>query len=470
MISFPLTIGGRSQDTEGGFEVINPATGRPLGQSPRATPAMVDEAVQNARGAAAHWSRTPDADRVHSLNAIADLLERHAAELSKLVTLEQGKPQSGPGANFELGGCVAWTRATASLNLPEETIQDDESGRIVVRRKPVGVVGSITPWNWPLLIATWHIMPALRVGATVVIKPSPYTSLSTLRYVQLIAEALPPGVVNIVTGDAAVGTQMVMNPGIDKIVFTGAVRAGQSIMRGAADSLKRLTLELGGNDAGIVLPDTDIAPLVGKLFWGCFINSGQTCAALKRLYVHEGQYDRVVDAFSAFAAKVPVGDGMDRTTLLGPLTNRSQLDTVRRYVAEAVKKGARVSGSPPTIAGPGFFHPPTIVANATDDMLLVKEEQFGTAIPVLKYRTVDEAIARANSLEVGLGGSVWGNDIEEASAFASQLVCGTAWVNQHGVLHPMAPFGGVRQSGIGTEFGVDGLKEYTTIQVVNVAR
>ena len=328
MISFPLTIGGRSQDTEGGFEVINPATGRPLGQSPRATPAMVDEAVQNARGASAHWSRTPDADRVHSLNAIADLLERHAAELSKLVTLEQGKPQSGRGANFELGGCVAWTRATASLNLPEETIQDDESGRIVVRRKPVGVVGSITPWNWPLLIATWQIMPALRVGATVVIKPSPY-------------------------------------------------------------------------------------------------------------------------------AKVPVGDGMDRTTLLGPLTNRSQLDTVRRYVAEAVKKGARVAGSPPTIAGPGFFHPPTIVANATDDMLLVKEEQFGTAIPVLKYRTADEAIARANSLEVGLGGSVWGNDIEEASAFASQLVCGTAWVNQHGVLHPMAPFGGVSPGSVQNSVSTD---------------
>jgi acyl-CoA reductase-like NAD-dependent aldehyde dehydrogenase len=470
VISFPLTIGGRSVKADATFDVFNPATGELLGKSPKATTALVDEAVEAARQAFVSWSRTSDAERVGALNDIAASIEQHSAELSKLVTLEQGKPQSGLGANFELGGCVAWTRVTAGLSLPEETIQDDSAGRIVVRRKPVGVVGSITPWNWPLLIATWHVMPALRVGATIVIKPSPYTSLATLRYVEIIAKSLPPGVINIVTGEAEVGSRMVSHPGIDKIVFTGSIKTGKGIMRGAADSLKRLTLELGGNDAGIVLPGTDLSPLMEKLFWGCFINSGQTCAALKRLYVHEAQYDRVVEQFSDFAAKIPVGDGMDPATLIGPLTNRPQLDKVKMYVKEALTKGARIAGSPKPAREAGFFHVPTVVADATDDMLLVAEEQFGTAIPVLKYRTVEEAVTRANALQVGLGGSVWGDNLDTASEVALRLACGTAWVNQHGALHPMAPFGGIKSSGIGSEFSVDGLKEYTTIQVMNVAR
>ena len=318
--------------------------------------------------------------------------QKHAGELAALVTREQGKAQSGPGANMEAGGCVAWTRVTASLSLPEETIQDDKRGRIVIRRKPVGVVGSITPWNWPLMIATWHIMPAVRVGCTIVIKPSPYTPLSTLRLVELMNTVLPPGVVNVVTGDAEVGTRMVTHPDLNKIVFTGSVKTGKSVMAGAADTLKRLTLELGGNDAGIVLPGTTIEPLLEKLFWGCFINGGQTCAALKRLYVHESQYEDVVAKLSEFVATIPVGDGMDPKTLVGPLTNAMQRDKVRTYVDEARAKGGRVvtGGVQPT--GPGFFYPLTVVADATDDMLLVKEEQFGPAIPILKYSTVEEAL------------------------------------------------------------------------------
>src|SRR4029077_3937725 len=225
--------------------------------------------------------------------AIAALIEQHHPELSELVTREQGKTQSGPGANYEVGGAVAWTRVTAGLTLPEETIQDDQAGSIVVHRKPVGVVGSITPWNWPLLIAVWHIMPAVRVGCTVVIKPSPFTPLSTLRMVQLMNEVLPPGVINIVTGEGDVGNAIANHPGIDKVVFTGSIATGKKVMESASRSLKRVTLELGGNDAGVILPGTNIEPLLEKLFWGCFINAGQTCAALKRLYVHESQYEDV---------------------------------------------------------------------------------------------------------------------------------------------------------------------------------
>ena len=469
MSAYALTIGGRAAAVSSTFDVLNPADGSVITACPQGTPALVDAAVESARGALPAWSALPDAERVARLVAVADLIEKNHAALSELVTREQGKTQSGPGANLEVGGAAAWTRVTAGLSLPEETIQDDAKQRIVVRRKPVGVVGSITPWNWPLMIAVWHIVPALRVGCTVIIKPSPFTPLSTLRLVELMNQVLPAGVVNAVTGGPEVGNHMALHPGIDKIVFTGSIPTGKKVMGGAAQTLKRVTLELGGNDAGIILPGTKIEPLLEKLFWGCFLNAGQTCAALKRLYVHAEQYEEVVEKFAAYVAKIPVGNGLDPKNLIGPVSNRMQLDKVAAYVDDARDRGARIVTGGVRPEGSGYFYPLTVIADATDDMRIVKEEQFGPAIPIIKYRTIDEAIARANSLDVGLGGSVWGNDPQEAARYASRLECGTAWVNQHGALHPLAPFGGVKHSGIGVEFNVDGLKEYTTVQVVNVA-
>ena len=469
MATYALTIGGKAAPVTRTFNVLNPADGSVITACPEGTTALVDAAVESARAALAAWSALPDAERVAKLQAVADLIDKHHAELSELVTREQGKTQSGPGANLEVGGAAAWTRVTAGLSLPEETIQDDAKQRIVVRRKPVGVVGSITPWNWPLMIAIWHIVPALRVGCTVINKPSPFTPLSTLRLVELMNQVLPAGVVNTVTGGPEVGNHMTLHPGIDKLVFTGSIPTGKKVMGGAAETLKRVTLELGGNDAGIILPGTNIEPLLEKLFWGCFINAGQTCAALKRLYVHADQYEEVVAKFAAYVEKIPVGNGLDPKNLIGPVSNRMQLDKVANYVEDARARGARIVTGGARPEGPGFFYPLTVVADATDDMRIVKEEQFGPAIPIIKYRSVDEAIQRANALEVGLGGSVWGNDPNEAAKYASRLECGTAWVNQHGALHPLAPFGGVKRSGIGVEFNVDGLKEYTTVQVVNVA-
>lgn len=469
MSTFSLTIGGKPAPVASTFDVLNPADGSVVAACPAGTIGLVDLAVASARGALAQWSAQPDSYRVEKLLAIAGLIEQHHDELSRLITREQGKAQSGPGANYEVGGSAAWTRATAGLSLSEETIQDDSKGRIVVRRKPVGVVASITPWNWPMIIAVWHIAPALRVGCTVVIKPSPFTPLSTLRLVELMNQVLPPGVVNVVTGDGDVGTHLVNHPDVDKVVFTGSSVTGKKVMAGAAETLKRVTLELGGNDAGIILPGTDIEPLLERLFWGCFINAGQTCAALKRLYVHADQYDEIVAKFAAYIAKVPVGDGLDPRNLIGPVSNRMQFDKVVAFVEDARTSGARiVIGGDPKHA-PGYFYPLTLIANSTDAMRVVKEEQFGPVIPLVRYETVDEAIERANSLDVGLGGSVWGNDPNEAARYAGRLECGTAWVNQHGALHPLAPFGGVKCSGIGVEFNVDGLKEYTTVQVVNVA-
>ena len=469
MATYSLTIDGKAIQSSKTFDVENPADGTVLAKCPEASVELLDQAVASARKAFRSWSALPDSSRVEYINRVAEILEMHQQELSMLVTREQGKPQSGPGAHLELGGCIAWTRSTAGLSLPEETIQDDAQGKIQIRRKPVGVVGSITPWNWPLMIAVWHMMPALRVGCTVVIKPSPYTPLSTLRLVELMNEVLPAGVINSVTGDVQVGERMIGHPDINKIVFTGSIGTGKRVMSGAASTLKRVTLELGGNDAGIILPDTNVEPLLEKLFWGCFINSGQTCAALKRMYVHESQYEEVVNKFSEYVSKIPVGDGADPKTLVGPLTNAMQLDKVRALVEDARARGARIVTGGEYQASKGYFYPLTVVADATDDMPIVREEQFGPVIPIIKYHDIDEVIGRANALEVGLGGSAWGDDPLEAAKVAGRLECGTAWVNQHGALHPMAPFGGVKSSGIGVEFNVDGLKEYTTIQVLNVA-
>jgi acyl-CoA reductase-like NAD-dependent aldehyde dehydrogenase len=469
MPHFALTIGGKPAATAKTFDVLNPADETVVAACPEGTTALVDEAVASARRALPSWAAVPDSDRVDRLLAVADLIEKHHQELSELVTREQGKTQSGPGANLEVGGAVAWTRVTAGLSLPEETIQDDKSGKIMLRRKPVGVVASITPWNWPLLIAVWHVMPAIRVGCTVVIKPSPFTPLSTLRLVALMNQILPPGVINSVTGGVEVGSHLTNHSAIDKIVFTGSIATGKKVMGSAAQNLKRVTLELGGNDAGIVLPGTNIEPLLEKLFWGCFINAGQTCAALKRLYVHQDQHDEIVKKFADYVAKIPVGNGLDPKNLIGPVSNQMQLDKVVAYVDDARAHGATIATGGERSKAPGFFYPLTVISNAADDMRVVKEEQFGPVIPIVKYKTVEEAISRANSLDVGLGGSVWGNDPEEAARYASRLECGTAWVNQHGALHPMAPFGGVKCSGIGVEFNVDGLKEYTTVQVVNIA-
>jgi len=328
------------------------------------------------------------------------------------------------------------------------------------------VVGSITPWNWPVMIAIWHILPALRAGNTVVIKPSPYTPLSTLRAVEVMNGVLPAGVLNVITSDdqlANIGAAMSGHEGIGKIVFTGSCATGERVMATAARTMKRLTLELGGNDAGIVLPDCDPAVLAEGLFWGAFINNGQTCAAMKRLYVHDSIHDAVCDALVAFARGVKVGNGMDEASVLGPVNNRMQHDKVSRLVADATQTGRVLLGGAPD---DGLFFPITLVADLPEDAPLIREEQFGPALPIIRYTEVEEAIAAANASENGLGGSVWSRNIGRAKEIALRLECGSAWINRHGAIQPNAPFGGVKRSGIGREFGEEGLAEMTDMQTL----
>lgn len=465
-MDYALIIDGKKRPTAQSVEVYNPSTGAVVGRMPMATPQDLEDAIAAAGRAFASWSKVPDEERRAACHKMADIVEANTEELAKLLTAEQGKPLNGLGSRFEIGGVLAWTRATAELRLEPEVLQDTPEGRIELHRKPVGVVGSITPWNWPLMIASWHIIPAIRTGNTVVIKPSPYTPLSTLRMIELMNQVLPPGVLNVISGADSLGAAMTSHPGIAKIVFTGSIATGRKVMASAADTLKKLTLELGGNDAGIVLPDADPKAIAPDLFWGAFINGGQTCAALKRLYVHDSIYDEVCKELTAFAATVPVGDGMDEQSRIGPLQNRMQFDKVKELVDDAVENGGRVLCGGKPMEGPGHFYPVTLVADVQDGVRIVDEEQFGPVLPIIRYSDPDTIVELANRNPHGLGGSVWSADPAKAKKVAQHLECGTAWVNKHGGIQPNAPFGGVKLSGLGVEFGLEGLKEYTTIQTV----
>ena len=447
--------------------IVDPATGAAVDQVATVDAAACERAIAAARDDFPGWAATSDADRQAAVARCADIIEGHADTLARLLTAEQGKPMNGMGSRFEVGGAAAWTRHTAGLSLPVEYVQDDDDAHIAIHRRPLGVVAAITPWNWPLMIAIWQIMPAIRAGNTVVLKPSPFTPLTTLKLVELLQDALPSGVLNAVAGPDELGAILTSHPDVAKVCFTGSTATGRKVMASAAPTIKRLTLELGGNDAGIVLPDADPAAFAEGLFWGAFINNGQTCAALKRLFVHDSVYDAVCSALVAYAATVKTGPGTQEDSMLGPLQNEAQFQKVVRLVDEARASGARVltGGSP--MPGEGLFYPVTLVADATPGMGLVDEEQFGPALSIIRYTDVGEAIAAANATDVGLGGSIWSSDVALARELALQLECGTAWVNKHGAIRPDTPFGGVKASGFGVEFGPHGLSEFMSLRVLH---
>lgn len=468
-----MFIDGSLVESQNLVDVINPATGEAFAQCHFGNEADVDAAVAAARRAFGEWSQVSDADRKAKIIEIAGLIEANMPELMELVTKESGKPMgglNGIGSGMEVGGSIAWTQVATSYDMPVEVIQDNDEARIEVHRKPLGVVGSITPWNWPLLISIWHIIPALRTGNTVVIKPSPFTPVATTRFVELANSVLPAGVLNLVHGEGEVGGAISGHPDINKIIFTGSTPTGKKIMEMSAGNLKRLTLELGGNDAGIVLPDVDVAEVAPKLFGAGFHNNGQTCAALKRLYVHESQYEEMCDALVKLANSVVVGDGLKEESELGPLQNAKQLSIVKNLVENARENNGRILSGGEQIDGGGYFYKPTIVADQSDGDRIVDEEQFGPVLPVIKYTDIEDVIERANRNSQGLGGSVWSNDIEKAQQIAQRLETGSVWINEHGSIQPDAPFGGVKQSGLGVEFGLAGLLEYTSSQTVKIPK
>ncbi|MEX3009559.1 aldehyde dehydrogenase family protein [Hoeflea sp. TYP-13] len=470
MQTYDNIINGKPLASTETFESYNPATSEVLGLVARSTDVQIGQAIAAARKAQPAWAALPDANRREYLVKAAAVLEENAAYLAELVTREQGKPLTGPGSQFEIQACVDWTNVPADLELPVEVVFEDETRRDELHRKPLGVIAAIAPWNWPLLIATWQIMPSIRAGNTVVIKPSEYTPIGTLEMVRLISKVLPEGVINTVSGDGTVGRRLCENPDIDKIMFTGSAATGKKIIQASSENLARLTLELGGNDPAIVLPDADPAAIAEGLFWGAFINQGQTCACAKRLYVHEDIHDAVVAKLKGLAEAMPMGNGLNDGIVLGPVQNRRQLDIVSRLTEDAKARGATIVCGGNSIDGPGNFFPVTLVTDIENDAPLVQEEQFGPVLPVIRYSNTDDAIGMANEGDTGLGASVWSSDTEKAAAVAGRLDAGTVWINRHGVIHPMVPFGGAKKSGFGLEFGIEGLKALTQPQIISISK
>ena len=470
---FVMTIDGHSVEAKRTLGVENPATGVEFARCPDATREQLDEAVAGARHSFETWSRTSADERRRVMHAMAEVLEAHAEELGALITAEQGKPLAAGRAEPAAMGPGS-LRGFAAMELPTETLIEDDTRAAVMYRRPIGVVGAIIPWNYPIHTTLQKVSPALRAGNTVVVKPSPFTPLATLRMMEHLRSVMPPGIVQTLSGGSDLGAWMSEHAGIDKISFTGSTPTGRRVMASASETLKRITLELGGNDAGIVLPDVDPSEVAPMLVRSAFNNTGQVCHALKRLFVHADQYEAMTSALAEAANALRIGDGMDEATEIGPLANQMQFDIVCGYVEDARARGANILCGGAPLERDGYFYPPTIVADAREGMQLVDEEQFGPALPVLRYRDTDEAISRANASDKGLSGSVWTRDVARGQELAARLECGTAWVNQHSAQptanHVLLPFGGVKASGMGRERGDVGLLEYTQTQVINTRK
>ncbi|MEU9336536.1 aldehyde dehydrogenase family protein [Streptomyces sp. NPDC048290] len=460
------TIDGTAVTSPTTADVFNPATGQVIASVPVTTEAQLDEAIGAARRAFPGWAATPLRERQAIVSAIGDRLAEHAEDFMALLTREQGKPRAG--AEWEVLGSAAWFKEIATQSLPEETLLDTEERRVVTRATPVGVVGAIVPWNFPILLAVWKIAPALVAGCTIVVKPSPFTPLCDLKLVELVQDLLPPGVLSAVSGDDDLGKWMTAHPGLDKIAFTGSSETGKHVMASAAGTLKRLTLELGGNDPAIVLPDVDPQKVAPAVFWAAFQNNAQFCNAAKRVFIHEDVYDAVRDALVAYARTVKVGDGGEADTQLGPIQNEPQFRKVREFFDDCHAQGHTFALGGEITDGPGWFVPVTLVDNPPEDSRLVVEEPFGPILPLLKWSDEQDVIRRANDTPYGLGASVWGKDLAAVERVGRQIDAGTVWLNEVHQYSPHQVFGGHKESGIGAENSLHGLAEYTNWQTITL--
>jgi acyl-CoA reductase-like NAD-dependent aldehyde dehydrogenase len=467
MSDYKIWINGKAVDGTSEMSVINPATEEVFATIARSGPEQLEQAISAAKAAQKDWAKTPIAVRQDALKAISRGIHDRADEIARIQTMESGKPLA------ESIGEVAFTQIFldhfTTFDLPVEVVQDDEEKRVEVHRKPLGVVACIVPWNFPLLIGAHKVALALLAGNTCVLKPAPTTPITSALFAEICAGVLPAGLVNTVNDENDLGDALTAHPDVAKVSFTGSTATGKKVMVSAAGTLKRLTLELGGNDAAIVLPDVDVEDTAAKLFGAAFMNCGQVCIGLKRTYVHESIYDEMCDALAKLADAAVVGDGLNEGTEIGPLNNRMQFDKVRGFLENAKQAGTIVTGGN-VPDKKGFFVQPTIVRDVNDGDEIVDTEQFGPIMPVIKYSDVDDVIERANASDYGLGGSVWSKDLDKAKEIALQIESGTTWINKHLDFGPNVPFGGAKQSGIGVEFSLEGLHEFTQVRVINQAK
>jgi acyl-CoA reductase-like NAD-dependent aldehyde dehydrogenase len=446
--------------------VIEPSTGEVIAHVADVDRATLDTAINSARNAFSSWSMVPDEKRRALLNEVLDCIERNYEEIAILLTRETGRARSM--ADFELRILIkGYRHALRHVKLQDEEYESEQMGRVTKRFVPIGVVCAISPWNFPVILSLNKVIDALVTGNTIVLKPSPFTPLAMLRIADLIRTILPPGVFNIITGGDDLGPWMTAHAGFDKVSFTGSTKTGKAVFAAGAQTLKHLTLELGGNDAGIVLADADVQQVAEPLFWSMFQANGQICMGLKRLFVPENLYGPLTDALVDVAKKARIGDVIDPAVGIGPSQNKPQLDRLLATWKDIEQSGIDVLYRSEIPSGTkGYFFPITLLGNPPADASFVINEVFGPIRPVLKYRDLDEAIRVANATQYGLGASVWGKDTDTLNRTARKLDAGTVWINQHSLLDPSVAYTGHKFSGVGVEFGREGLEQYTNIQVI----
>ncbi|MBW2942199.1 aldehyde dehydrogenase family protein [Zhongshania aquimaris] len=467
-MNYKLLINGESVDSTTKLEVINPATGEVFDSCPSADGALLNEAVAAAKVAQLTWKKSLLSERQRVLKEIATSIANNREELARIITCEQGKTLDF--SLFEVDAAQKFCEWFSNQEIPgKKVIEESELLRVEQTRVPLGVVGCITPWNFPLLQAVYKIAPALLTGNAVVVKPAPTTPLSTLFLGQIIKGIVPAGLVNIVSGGNELGALLSAHPDVAKISLTGSIETGKKVVSSSAGNLKKVTLELGGNDAAILLSDIDIAKVIPAVFATSFINSGQVCIAIKRLYVPDEIYDDVCDALSELVKSAVVGDGLNPESQFGPLQNAAQLSKFHHYL-DLAKRDGNIIATSECPDSQGYFAPLILVRDILDGTPLVDEEPFCPILPVIRYSSLDDVIYKANSMSFGLGGSVWSSDLDKAQAVAERLECGTAWVNQHCAFAPNIPFGGIKQSGIGIEFGDEGILEFTDMKITSISK
>lgn len=463
---YSLLIDGKLCSGTSTLEVINPADGSILAMAPRADLAQLEQAIAAARSAYPSWAAKSYPQRRVYLESLADAVEARSEEFVRLLTQEQGKPLHE--SRFEISGVIHCIRHFAAIELPVKILSETREERVTEHRTPLGVVAAITPWNFPIVLMAAKLAPALITGNVVIGKPAPTTPLTTLLLGEIAADILPPGVFQTIVDNNDLGAALSSHPDIANVNFTGSTATGKKILAAAADTLKRFTLELGGNDVAILLDDVNVQEVAPKIFASAMGNAGQVCLATKRVYAPEAIYDELCEALGKIASETVVGDGLEQGTQMGPIQNRLQYEKVKGYLATAREDGTIVSGGN-AIKGDGFFIEPTIVRDISPDSALVREEQFGPILPILSYSDVQDVIDAANSTEYGLGGSVWGSNGDRATEVALKIDSGIVWVNRHLVLPYDVPFGGAKQSGIGRQHGMDSLHEVTQLKVISQA-
>jgi len=467
MTLFNMLIDGKLVSTEDRLEVINPATGAAFADCSVANQSLLDQAVQAAKKAQKPWAKLNWAKRGGPLATLASRVEARLEDFARLLVQEQGKPIADAQGETQL--VVDFLRYYATATLSVEKVSDKTTTSVEVHHKPLGVVAAICPWNFPLLIAAYKMAPAVLTGNSVIIKPAATTPLTTLLLGELAADLFPAGVVNVIVDRNDLGAALSQHPDVAKVTFTGSTATGKKVMEAASSTLKRITLELGGNDAAIILDDADINQVSEKIFDAAFNLSGQVCTAVKRVYVPSKSYDAVCNRLAEIANTVKIGSGLDEDTKIGPVQNQMQVDKIKGFLDVAKRDGKVIAGGD-LVDAQGYFIQPTVVRDIDPKSQLVEDEQFGPVLPVLAYDDLDEVISTVNDSDYGLGSSVWGADTTKASEVALMLEAGSIWVNRHGYIAPEAPFAGAKQSGIGIEMGVDGLKEFTQMQLLVVEK